>query len=60
MYLRKMLPNYVQNHNPEIKMNIKQKLLTLGLTLDTTSGHLNYVENFSPLQLNYELVFIRH
>lgn len=41
-------------------MNIKSKLLKLGIKLEAESGHIYYLENYKPVQLDYDLVFIRH
>ena len=44
--------------NDEIE--IKNKLLKLGIDVDSQSGHLSYTIPFQPLLLNFDLVFIRH
>lgn len=40
--------------------NYYHTLQNLGIALDTKSGHLFYRENFTPLEINFELVFVRH
>jgi broad specificity phosphatase PhoE len=44
----------------EKKMNIPRKLLDLGIEVDSKTGHLFYSSTFKPLELNFELVFVRH
>src|SRR5688500_10626627 len=39
---------------------IKNKLKMLGLELDITSGHIFYASNYTPLALNFDLIYIRH
>lgn len=39
---------------------MQQKLQILGLKLNTDTGHLYYSDIFTPLTLDFELVFVRH
>ena len=40
--------------------NMQNELLSLGLYVDPDTGHLFYTNEFKPLNLNFELIFIRH
>lgn len=47
----------------DMKLNdieLRNNLQNIGIELDIQSGHLFYGKNFTPIILNYELVFIRH
>lgn len=44
----------------EGNMNIYRKLSQLGVVLNNHSGHLSYVTNYKPMELNFDLVFVRH
>lgn len=39
---------------------LKQQLATYGIDLDTNTGHLSYGQTFKPLQVDYDLLFVRH
>lgn len=43
-----------------VEVDLPKELQTLGLRLCTRTGHLFYDDNFAPLHLDYELVFVRH
>lgn len=40
--------------------DIQNRLQDLGIILDIKTGHIFYSNNFKPLPLNFDLVFIRH
>lgn len=40
--------------------DLKFKLSSLGIKIDFDSGHLFYKYNYKPIQLNFDLVFVRH
>lgn len=41
-------------------MEIQKKLNQLGIVLETDTGHIFYAPNFKPMELNVELILIRH
>ncbi|OGV42134.1 MAG: hypothetical protein A3F46_07040 [Legionellales bacterium RIFCSPHIGHO2_12_FULL_42_9] len=58
-------PRMIMLHQNDTAMIDKKrfyqdKLKTLGINLDTQTGHLSYDEKFTPLSLPFELVFVRH
>jgi len=54
-----MLRNEVRASDPNFD-HIKQKIESFGITVDSTTGHLFYTKKYSPMEINYELVLIRH
>lgn len=41
-------------------LNLKAEMNRLGIDLDVQTGHISYKDNFIPIELYYDLVFIRH
>ncbi len=40
--------------------NLQKNLMALGIALEPKTGHLFYANNFKPMELEFELVFVRH
>src|ERR1700722_8308883 len=55
-----MLRQFWNKVVPMTENELEKKLHALGIRLDTNTGQLFYHDHFQPIQLNFELVFVRH
>lgn len=47
-------------NNHKLSFNLQARLQSLGLNLDSATGHISYTTKFTPLQLTASIVLIRH
>src|SRR5690242_10212174 len=61
MMLRKFVKlTFWQEETQVAMIEIKQELVKLGIKLDEKTGQIFYREDFIPMKIDFELLFVRH
>lgn len=47
-------------NNRGLRFNLADQINDLGLELDVMTGHLRYARSFTPLEINSEVIIVRH